>query len=109
MTDTPAAVSLRTTANSTSISASVKMADGSSRISTLALPANAFAIDTCCCSAMDNVPTGTVAYFPGSPSSSSSSTTLSFCADQSTRPPLRISRPVKMFSDTVSSENSCGS
>ena len=45
----------------------------------------------------------------GRPSSSSSSTTLAFCAAQSTRPPLRISRPMKMFSETVSSGNSCGS
>ena len=109
MTETPDAVSLRTTANSTSISASVKIADGSSRISTLAFPASALAIETCCCSAIDKVPTGTVAYLPGSPSSSSNSVTLAFCAAQSTRGPLRISRPVKMFSETVSSENSCGS
>ena len=61
MTATPDAVSRRTTSNSTSISASVRMADGSSRISTLASPASAFAMDTCCCSAMDSDPTGTVA------------------------------------------------
>ena len=52
---------------------------------------------------------GTVAYFAGSPRSSSSSTTLAFWAGQFTRPPLRISRPVKMFSDTVNSAKSCGS
>ena len=109
MTDTPDAVSRRTTANSTSISASVRIAEGSSRISTLALPASALAIETCCCSAIDRSPTGTVAYLAGRPSSSSSSTTLAFWAAQSTRPPLRISRPVKMFSETVSSANSCGS
>ena len=55
MTATPDAVSLRTTANSTSISASVRMADGSSRMSTVASPASALAIDTCCCSAIDSV------------------------------------------------------
>jgi len=32
-------------------------AEGSSRINTLALAANALAIETCCCSAMDKVPT----------------------------------------------------
>ena len=61
MTATPASVSLRTTANSTSISASVRIADGSSRMSTLASPASDLAIDTCCCAAMDSSPTGTVA------------------------------------------------
>ena len=55
MTETPDAVSRRTTVNSTSISASVRMADGSSRISTVASPASALAIETCCCSAMDSV------------------------------------------------------
>ena len=109
MTETPVAVSRRTTPNSTSISESVRIADGSSRISTRASPASAFAIETCCCSAMDSVPTGTVAYRAGSPSSSSSSTTLAFCSAQAIRPPLRSSRPVKMFSDTVSSGNSWGS
>ena len=35
----------------------------------------------------------------GRPSSARSSTTFAFCAAQSIRPPLRISRPMKMFSD----------
>ena len=34
---------------------------------------------------------------------------MAFCSAQAIRPPLRISRPVKMFSETVSSGNSCGS
>ena len=61
MTDTPDSVRRRTTPNSTSISASVRIADGSSRISTFASPASALAMETCCCSAIDSVPTGTVA------------------------------------------------
>ena len=61
MTATPAAVSLRTTVKSTSISASVRMAEGSSRISTFASPARDLAIDTCCCAAIESAPTGTVA------------------------------------------------
>ena len=109
MTDTPVEVSRRTTPNSTWISASVRMALGSSRISTFALPARALAMETCCCSAIDREPTTAVAYRPGSPISSRSSTTRSFWARQSMRPPVLISRPVKMFSLTVSSLNSCGS
>ena len=109
MIATPASLSRRTTLNSTSISASVRMAEGSSRMRTFASPASALAIDTCCCSAIDSSPTGTVAYRPGRPSSSSSSTTLAFCSAQSTRPRRRISRPMKMFSETVSSGNSWGS
>ena len=61
MTDTPDSVSRRTTPKSTSISVSVRIADGSSRISTVASPARAFAIETCCCSAIERSPTGTVA------------------------------------------------
>ena len=61
MTDTPVSVSRRITVNNTSISASVRMADGSSRIRIFALPANALAIDTCCCSAIDRSPTVAVA------------------------------------------------
>ena len=61
MTDTPDSVSRRTTPNRTSISASVRMADGSSRIRMLASPAKALAIDTCCCSAIDRSPTTAVA------------------------------------------------
>ena len=34
---------------------------------------------------------------------------MAFCSAQAIRPPRRISRPVKMFSETVSSANSCGS
>ena len=61
MTDTPDSVSRRTTPNSTSISASVRIADGSSRIRILALPASALAMETCCCSAIDRSPTVAVA------------------------------------------------
>ena len=57
------------TPNSTSISASVRIADGSSRMSIPASPASALAIDTCCCSAIDRSPTAPVAYRAGRPSS----------------------------------------
>ena len=109
MIETPEAVSRRTTPNSTWISVSVRIADGSSRMSTRASPASALAIETCCCSAIDSSLTATVAYRAGRPISSSSSTTLAFCAAQSTRPRRVISRPVKTFSATVRSGNSCGS
>jgi len=61
VTATPEAVRRRTTVKSTSISASVKMAEGSSRMRIFALPARALAIETCCCSAMDRSPTVAVA------------------------------------------------
>ena len=61
MTDTPDSVSRRTTPNKTSISASVRIAEGSSRIRMLASPASALAMETCCCSAMERSPTGAVA------------------------------------------------
>ena len=61
MIATPEAASRRTTPNSTSISVSVRIAEGSSRMSTLASPTRALAMETCCCSAMDSSLTGTVA------------------------------------------------
>ena len=109
MTETPDSVSRRTTPKSTSISESVRMADGSSRMRIFALPASALAMETCCCSAIDRSPTARVAYRSGSPRRASSSSTFSCWAAQSTRPPETISRPTKMFSDTVSSANSWGS
>ena len=63
--------SCRTTPNSTWISVSVRIADGSSRMSTRASPASALAIETCCCSAIDSSLTATVAYRAGRPISSS--------------------------------------
>ena len=49
------------TAKSTSISESVRIADGSSRMSTEASPASALAIETCCCWAIERLPTTSVA------------------------------------------------
>src|SRR3954449_11607859 len=86
MIETPEDASRRTTPKSTWISVSVRIAEGSSRMSTFALPTSALAMETCCCSAIDSSLTATVAYPAGSPMSSSSSTTRAFCAARATLP-----------------------
>ena len=90
----------RISSNSFSVSREESAVVGSSMTRILELACSARAISTCCCSAIDRLPTGVVGV-KVAPSRSSTSAQLSRMALRLTRPRLAISEPRKMFSATV--------
>ena len=94
---------------STSISASVRMAEGSSRMSTLALPASALAIETCCCSAIDRSPTGRGGVAGGQADGVEQLDHPGVLGGPVDPAAAHHLAPTKMFSETLSSAKSCGS